>query len=410
MMDNVSERMDAWRTRLNDELQGNILGFWMKHAPDDNHGGFFGVITTDLSVIPDADKSLVLNTRILWTFAAAYRLHGDDSYLVTAKRAYAYILRHFVDQEYGGLYWMLHADGTVSNDKKQVYGQAFAIYALSEYYRATQQEEALELAVSLFGMLEEHSYDPVHKGYVEALSREWLQTGDFSLSDKDLNEKKSMNTHLHVLEAYTNLLRVWPEERLKHQLAELIEVTLSHIVHPDQSRFLLFFDEAWRSKSGHISYGHDIEGSWLLVEAAEVLGDAALLERVKHTAIAMAEHALKEGVDPDGGMVNEADAGGIVDDRKDWWPQAEAMVGFYNAYQMTGDRKFRDASLRSWQFIERSIIDHEHGEWFWNADREGRPNRDEPKVSAWKCPYHNGRACMEMLERLPQQSFESEEK
>ncbi|MED5020050.1 AGE family epimerase/isomerase [Paenibacillus chibensis] len=390
----------TWKSRLKQELTDGILGFWMKHAPDDTHGGFLGEIMPDLTVTPQADKSLVLNTRILWTFAAAYRLDGAEAYQQTAKRAYDYLLHYFVDREHGGMYWMLHADGSVSNDKKQVYGQAFAIYALSEYYRATGHEEALELAITLFRMLEEHSYDTVHKGYVEAMSREWQQTEDFSLSDKDLNEHKSMNTHLHVMEAYTNLLRVWQSEQLRRTLAELIEVTLDHIVHPDRSRFLLFFDEAWASKSDHISYGHDIEGSWLLVEAAEVLGDATLLERVKRTAIAMAEHALACGVDPDGGMVNEADAAGVIDARKDWWPQAEAMVGFYNAYQLTGQDRFRDASYRSWQFIEASLIDHEHGEWFWNTDRDGRPNRCQPKVSAWKCPYHNGRACMEMLERL----------
>ncbi|GIP28838.1 cellobiose 2-epimerase [Paenibacillus sp. J23TS9] len=394
------EQIDTWKSELKQELQEHILGFWMKYTPDEIHGGFLGEITPDLTVIQGADKSLVLNTRILWTFAAAYRLYGNEAYRQTADRAYQYILRHFVDQEYGGLYWMLHADGSISNDKKQVYGQAFAIYALSEYYRAVQQEEALHLAIDLFGILEEHSYDPEHKGYVEALSRDWQLTADFSLSDKDLNEKKSMNTHLHVLEAYTNLYRVWPDGKLHHQLAELIEVTLGHIVHPGQTHFLLFFDEAWQAKSDHISYGHDIEGSWLMVEAAEVLGEAELLNRVKQTAVAMAEHALTAGVDPDGGMVNEADSSGYIDTRKDWWPQAEAMVGFYNAYQLTCDNKFHDASLYSWQFIKRSIIDPEHGEWFWNADREGRPNREQPKVSAWKCPYHNGRACMEMIERL----------
>ncbi|MWV46475.1 N-acyl-D-glucosamine 2-epimerase [Paenibacillus sp. HJL G12] len=397
---NLLAQAETWKSELEKELHEHILGFWMKYALDEKHGGFLGEIATDLTVRDDADKSLVLNARILWTFAAAYRLYGNETYLQPATRAYQYILRHFVDREYGGLFWMLHADGSVSNDKKQVYGQAFAIYALSEYYRAVQQEEALDLAIHLFRLLEEYSYDSEHKGYLEALSRSWQQTGDFSLSDKDLNEKKSMNTHLHVLEAYTNLYRVWPDPRLHHQLTELIEVTLNHIVHPDQSHFLLFFDETWVAKSDHISYGHDIEGSWLMAEAAEVLGDEELLSRVKQTAVSMAEHALARGVDQDGGMVNEANASGYIDTRKDWWPQAEAMVGFYNAYQLTGDIKFREASLRSWQFIGQSIIDHEYGEWFWNADRKGRPNRDQPKVSAWKCPYHNGRACMEMIERL----------
>ncbi|MNP27382.1 Cellobiose 2-epimerase [compost metagenome] len=209
-----------------------------------------------------------------------------------------------------------------------------------------------------------------------------------------------MNTHLHVMEAYTNLLRVWPSTTLRTQLHELIEVTLDHIIDSTTNHFHLFFDEEWHVKSDHISYGHDIEGSWLLLEAAEVLGDANLLERTKAVAIAMAEATYSEGVDPDGGIVNEANSKGLLDTDKDWWPQAEAMVGFYNAYQMTGDAKFEQASLHSWSFIQKYIVDHEHGEWFLSVNREGVPNSAHPKVSPWKCPYHNARACMEILERL----------
>ncbi|WP_337098316.1 AGE family epimerase/isomerase [Paenibacillus sp. YIM B09110] len=396
----MSDWKQQWLPAIEAELKDNILGFWMKHSIDEEKGGFYGYISRELEVDASADKSSVLNTRILWTFASAYRIYKDKQYLRIAERAYAYVTEHFIDREYGGLYWMVDAEGSPSQPKKQIYGQAFAIYALSEYYRATGHEPALAQAIELFSVLEKHGYDPIHKGYVEALSREWEQTDDLSLSNKDLNEKKSMNTHLHVLEAYTNLYRVWKSDELSAKLKELIEVTIKHIIDADSAHFLLFFDEEWNSKSEHVSYGHDIEGSWLLVEAAEVLGNEALLAESKAIALRMAEATLNEGVDKDGGLWNEADAHGLIDADKDWWPQAEAVVGFYNAYQMSGDEKYRDAAQRSWQFIENYIVDKQFGEWHWSVNEDGKPSENVQKVSAWKCPYHNGRACFEMLERL----------
>ncbi|MNW55048.1 Cellobiose 2-epimerase [compost metagenome] len=295
---------------------------------------------------------------------------------------------------------MVDADGNPSQDKKQIYGHAFVIYALVEYYLADQCQAALDLSIELYRLIEEHSYDKLHKGYIEAVARNWKYTGNLSLSSKDLNEKKSMNTHLHVLEAYTNLYRVWQSPELTHSLSELIEVTMDQIVDHTTGHFLLFFDEKWNVKSSHISYGHDIEGSWLLLEAAEVLQNPQILKRVKSTAITMAEAVYAKGIDQDGGIWNEADPGGLIDTNKDWWPQAEAMVGFYNAYELTGDSKFRDAAIQSWEFIRKYIVDHKYGEWHWGVQQDGTPLPNEPKISAWKCPYHNGRACLEMLTRL----------
>lgn len=389
-----------WLERIEQELESNILGFWMKHTVDEQNGGFYGFISRDLTVNPEAGKSLVLNTRILWTFASAYRILGNEQYLKIADRAYSYINKHFIDNEFGGLYWMVDAAGSPLETKKQVYGQAFAIYAFSEYYRATGNEAALQQAIELFRTLERYSYDKEYKGYFEAMTREWQETDDNSLSEKDLNEKKSMNTHLHVMEGYTNLYRVWKSDELHAKLKELIEITIKHIVNPDNAHFILFFDEQWNYRSEHISYGHDIEGSWLLFEAAEVLGDEALLEEVKAIAIRMAEATFNEGVDEDGGLLNEAGPDGLIDTHKDWWPQAEAVVGFYNAYQMTREEKYRDAAVRSWSFIEDFIVDKEHGEWLWSVTRDGAPSGNIEKVSPWKCPYHNGRACFEMIERL----------
>ncbi|MRN55960.1 AGE family epimerase/isomerase [Paenibacillus monticola] len=389
-----------WLSQLEKELQDNILGFWMKHTIDEEHGGFIGEIDNKLNIIAGAEKSLVLNARILWTFASAYRLYQLPEYLTIAERAYAYLLKHFADKEYGGLFWMVDATGSPSQPKKQIYGQAFAVYALAEFYHATERPEVLEEAIQLFHIIEKYGYDPIYKGYIEALSRDWQMTDDLSLSTKDMNEKKSMNTHLHVLEAYTGLYRVWKSTELRDKLGELIDTMLEHIIDERGQHFHLFLDEEWNIKSDRISYGHDIEGSWLLVEAAETLGDKELLKRVRTVAISMAEAVLADGVANDGGIWNEADHNGLINKEKDWWPQAEAVVGFYNAYQLTGETKFADAAKAAWSFIDTYMVDHKLGEWNWGVDEHLRPMAHEPKVSAWKCPYHNSRACFEMIHRL----------
>ncbi|MFD2670890.1 AGE family epimerase/isomerase [Marinicrinis sediminis] len=395
--------MQAWKQQFEDELQHNILRFWMTHTRDEEQGGFYGEISPTMQVQTDAEKGLVLNARILWTFSSAYRLNPDPAYADMANRAYEVLTSQFVDAEFGGLFWAVDPIGRPTADKKQVYGQAFVIYALAEYNRAFGHDQAREQAIALFHLMERYSYDRQYKGYVEALSRAWEPMEEVSLSAKDMNEKKSMNTHLHVLEAYTNLYRIWPADELADKLTELIETTIRYIIDTETGHFHLFLDEAWTVKSDHISYGHDIEGSWLLVEAAQVLENPGLLEQVKTVALKMAEATLKEGVDPDGGLLNEASArDGLIDTNKDWWPQAEAVVGFFNAYQMSGDQSYLEAARNSWSFIQQYLIDRKHGEWYWGVTREGQPVPDAPKVSAWKCPYHNGRACIEMIERIDQ--------
>ncbi len=396
----MTQKNKDWLAKIEAELKDNILQFWLEHTIDEENSGFYGFISRDLTVNRQADKGLVLNTRILWTFSAAFRLYGEPQYMEMADRAYRYITSYFIDFQHGGLYWMLDYKGAVTSSKKQVYGQAFAIYAFSEYYRATGYEDALTKAVELFHVLERHSYDPVDKGYIEALARDWSETNENSLSDKDLNTKKSMNTHLHVLEAYTNLYRVWPEPALRDKLRELIVVMLRHIVDNESYHFKLFFDMEWNSQNSHISYGHDIEGSWLIHEAAEVLGEPELLQESVAVAIAMAEVTLREGVDEDGGLFNEAEPGKLLDSNKDWWPQAEAVVGFYNAYQLSGDHSYLEAARKSWHFIETNLVDKEYGEWLWSVKRNGSPSDNIEKVSPWKCPYHNSRACFEMIGRL----------
>ncbi len=400
--------LQLWRREIEDELKDNILAFWIKHTVDSKNGGFIGEITSDMGMRVDADKGLVLHARMLWTYAAAFRIHRDPAYLIMAERAYHYLFEAFYDRIYGGFYWKVNHKGEPVQSKKQVYGQAFVIYALAEYVRAVPNQGALDRAIELFELLELHSHDSEYGGYIEALDEDWGETANLRLGDGDMNARKSMNTHLHMMEAYTNLYRVWQSERLKKRLSELITLTIDHILDEEGRHFKLFFDDDWTVKSHEVSFGHDIEGSWLLFEAGEVLGDSALLDRARHAAIAMAEATYVDGTDEDGSIFNEASPNGHIDTDKHWWPQAEAVVGFVNAYQLTGEERYLEKAYGAWRFIAAYIVDKKHGEWHWKTDRAGRPDLSQHKVGPWKCPYHNGRMGFELLERLPKLLPESE--
>ncbi|UOE93071.1 AGE family epimerase/isomerase [Alkalihalobacillus sp. LMS39] len=383
------------------ELKENILPFWIEHTVDEINGGFYGFITNDLDVNKGAEKGCILNSRILWTYAKAYRTYGDERYLEMATHAFQYVKNVFWDKEYDGLYWMVDFKGVPVEDRKHIYNQAFGIYGLTEYYMATKEEESLKLAIKLYELIEKYSYDKENKGYFEAFTREWRTDEDLRLSGKDLNTPKSMNTHLHILEAYTNLYRVWKDEHFKEKVKELIVVTLEHIV-SEEAQFKLFFDEKWNSKSDIISYGHDIEGSWLLYEAAEVLEDVELLMKVQNITIAMAKKVLEEGLDQDGSVINERE-NEHIDRDKIWWVQAEAMVGFFNAYQLTSDQAYVETVDRIWTFTKKYIIDQQNREWYWKREANLEIS-NLPKVEPWKCPYHNSRFCFEILARIKEMS------
>jgi mannobiose 2-epimerase len=390
------------------DLRENILPFWMGRVPDQTHGGFLGHIADDLTVDPAGPKGGVLNARILWTFAAAFRRYGEDAYREAADRALSYLLTRFWDETHGGIYWMLDHEGRPLADRKQTYAIAFALYALAEYHRATGGDEALERAVRLYRAIEEHATDPVCGGYWEARARDWTPLEDVRLSEKDRNSPKSMNTHLHVMEGYTNLLRVWEGEGLRDRLRALVEIHLERIVDPVSGHLLLFFDEEWRPVDGAVSYGHDIEASWLIVEAAEVLGEARLREEAAAVAEKIARVTLAEGFDREhGGVFAERDDGGPLDDEKHWWMQAEAIVGFVNAWEMTGDAAFLEAAESTWRFVDRFLIDRTYGEWRWRVARDGSPIPGLPKVEPWKCPYHNSRAALEAVERADRLASEA---
>jgi mannobiose 2-epimerase len=385
------------RQKAEAELLSNILPFWLNNSIDDDHGGFRGQIANDLTFDPHAVKGLILNARILWTFSKAFSVYRYPVYLVAARRAYEYLTSFFSDAEFGGLYWMLDFEGRPIDTKKRIYGQAFTIYALAEYAYASGESDALTRAMRLVGQIESAAHDPRRGGYFETCERDWTLAADQRLSEVDMDEKRSMNTHLHLLEAYAALLRVHEDPAVRLRLRELIEIFLHRILNPITHHFILFFDERWRPRSKKISFGHDIEGSWLLCEAAEVLGDAQLLARARQTAVEMAQAVCEQGIDADGGLLYEADATGIIDAAKHWWPQAEAVVGFLNAGQISGQPHFLRAAERSWAFIEEQIVDHVHGEWFSLASQSGA---DQEKVGPWKCPYHNSRTCFEVMRRL----------
>lgn len=396
-----SQTMNArqQRSEMSAELE-RILDFWLTHGIDETNGGFVAELDNENQVRPDAEKSAILNARILWTFSAALRATGKQEYRKGADRAYAFVCSHFIDREFGGVFWSLHSDGSVANDRKQLYAIAFTIYGLSEYHGATGNAEALELAISLFQDIEKHGFDAGKDGYLEAFARDWSDLDDFRLSDKDENAPKTMNTHLHIMEAYANLYRYWKNEVLERQLRGILEVSLTKILQED-FRFALFFDVDWNPTNRNVSYGHDIEGSWLLQEAAEVLADEALVERVKAIAVKMAEAVYADGVARQGGVKEEFHVGhGVKDTSFHWWPQAEGVVGFYNAFQVSGEQKFLEMALYLWEFTRDHLLDLENGEWFWHVDAEGNALKDNSKVDFWKCPYHNGRACLEIMQRV----------
>ncbi len=392
----AADRVRQLKDEALEELTGNILPFWMERMRDRDRGGFAGRISGKGIPDPEADKGAILNARILWTFSAAYRTLGSPEYLETATAAKREIIDRFYDGEYGGVFWSLTPDGRPKDTRKQIYALGFAIYGLSEYCRATGDAEALDYAVRLFHDIERHSFDKAKNGYFEAFSRDWSPIGDMRLSEKDVNECKTMNTHLHILEPYANLYRVWKAPELEKQLRNLIWLFTDRILDRETMHLRLFFDEDWRSSHEIISYGHDIEAAWLLMEAAETLSDPRLAEEVARTAEAVAD-AASEGFIPGAGMIYECHGDtAAVDADRHWWVQAETVVGYLKIWRMSGREDALEKAFGCWEFIKRHIIDRKGGEWHWSLRADGSVNTDDDKAGFWKCPYHNGRMCLEI--------------
>lgn len=390
----------AMKREMQEVLQQNILRFWLDKMQDRERGGFYGRIDGHGQLHAEAEKGAILNARILWAFSAAYRVLGNREYLEAAQRARQYLVAHFIDPDYGGVYWSVDCEGRPLDTKKQFYAIGFALYGLSEFVRATGDGEALEQAIALYRCIEEHALDHEYNGYIEAMTRDWQPIADMRLSELDANYPKSQNTHLHIIEPYTNLYRVWKSAELKASLRNLIDIFTDRILNPATHHLDLFFDMNWTRGVGALeSYGHDIECSWLIHEAALVLGDADVLKKVE-PVVRMVAQASEKGLNADGSMVHEANLDtGYVDSDLHWWVQAEAVVGFFNLWQHFHDEAALEKANHCWQYIKDNLIDYENGEWYWSRHKDGRLNLDDDKAGFWKCPYHNSRMCLEIMER-----------
>jgi mannobiose 2-epimerase len=396
----VSPDLKDFSRRVSEQLFGHILPFWSGPALDQEQGGWMGWLSNDLKPDRTQPKGLIVNSRILWAFSAVYRARPEPVYRQMADRAADFVMNRFWDAQHGGAFWRLDDRGRVLDDAKKTYGQAFYIYALVEYHRAFDSKPALDRALQLFELLECYPRDPEFGGYFEVCARDWSVAQDSRLSEKDMDEKKSMNNHLHVLEAYTNLYCATRSPAVEQRLIDLIQLFLQRIVDPRTGHLHHFFDEQWRVRSDTYTFGHDIEASWLLCEAAEALDDPALLGQARTIARQIAETVLDEGFDGAGGLCYEGKAGQIIDHGKECWPQAEAAIGFINAFQISGEEKFLAAAVQVWNYVEQHLVDRVHGEWFWRINPDGKPDPKLPKVSEWKGPYHASRACLETLKRL----------
>lgn len=405
---------------IEQELINDILPFWEKNACDTRSGceGFYGSISSSGQADAEAPRSIVMTSRFLWTYSAAARHLKNPALLKMADFAYRTIVSKYWDSENGGVYWSVLPDGTPCVSKKQIYGEAFCCYGLCEYAAAIKElrqdvlsEEAMNYALDIYNFLEKYALDPEDGGYLEACAQNWSPTDDMILSPKDMNCPKSMNTNLHVMEAYTNLYRTLPvvfsdakaiRAEVGDSLAALVRLTVEKILQPD-AHLGMFFDMKWNPLSDEISYGHDIEASWLLWEAACELKDEELKSKIKETVIKVAETALNEGFDHENGCMENflrSEPEGKVRDRtRVWWNQAEAMNGFYNAWEMTGETKYSDACHAEWNWILNHQKDRENGEWWNEVDVNGNPVLTEDKGGNWKTSYHNGRTCLELLRR-----------
>lgn len=387
--------------RTHAELFDNILPFWCGPAVDHHQGGWMGWLDNDLKPDRSKPKGLVVHSRILWTFSAVYQFRPDPAYRQMAERAFHYLKTRFQDRVHGGAFWHLNDAGAVIDDRKNIYGQAFYIYALAEFHRAFGAPEALDEARAVFDLIETKARDPKRDGYIELCRRDWSREPPHRrLAFLPVLSTRSMNTHLHLLEAYTNLFRVQPTDVLERRLRELIGLFLHSILDPNTGHLGHEFDARWRCRSTSYTYGHDIEASWLLCEAACAIGDPNLIVTTRAAALQIVKATRAEGLGPDGGLYQEGRSGAVIELGRECWPQAEALVGFLNAYQFAGDGAYLETAYDIWRFIDLNLADRVQGDWFWRIATNGRPDPALPKVSEWKGPYHATRACLETQRRL----------
>ncbi|MBR6211505.1 MAG: AGE family epimerase/isomerase [Bacteroidales bacterium] len=383
---------------IENNLTENILPFWMDYTVDPD-GGFYGTVMNDGTPRP-TDKGAIMNARIIWTFSRAYRIYGNPAYKEMADRAAEYFKEHFIDKKYGGVYWSVTSEGNMSDGTKQTYANAFGVYGLSEHFRATGDISSLEAAKDIFHVLQKYSHDPVKKGYIEVFDRDWSRSGAKGV-DGRTETSKTMNTHIHVMEGFTNLWFVWPDPEVKAAILELLDILQTHLYNADTKHLILYCNDDWKMVATEDSYGHDIETSWLMCESAEAVGDEALIAKIRKQAIEMVDVALAEGIRPDGGMKYEGE-------RLQWWPECETVIGCINAWQITGDRKYFDAAAKCWDFTEKYFVDKEVGGWYKDIMADGTPVARSAKASMWNCPYHNSRMGYEVVARLAHPAVHTE--
>lgn len=381
---------------IKNELITDIIPFW-EGLKDDENGGFYGLLSYNLKLDKEAEKGCILNSRITWFFANAYLRLKDEKLLECAKHGYKFMTEKCFDERYGGVFWSLDHKGNPLDTTKHTYNQAFCIYALCAYFEATGEKEALIKAYELFFIIEEKCTDKY--GYLEAFTRDFKPESNEKLSENGVLAEKTMNTLLHVLEAYTQFYKVTKDARVAECLHRILDIFANHVYNPVLKRQEVFFDKTYNSILDLHSYGHDIETAWLVDRTLEILSDEKLTESISPITNALAEKTFETAF-KDNSLANECEKG-VVNTHRVWWIQAETVVGFINEWEKTGDEKFLKAAENEWEYISKYIIDKRQGsEWYWEVDENGKPFENRPIVEPWKCPYHNGRMCFEVMDRL----------
>ena len=387
--------MGRFVKEIEEELTQKLIPFW-ENLRDEEYGGFYGYMGYDLKVQKDYEKGCILNSRILWFFANAYMTLGEEKLKEDADHAYAFLKEKCLDKEYGGMFWSVTYDGKPSDTTKHTYNQAFALYALSSYYRLTKNPNAKQLAYQLFDLIQEKAFDGA--GYLEAFDRNWKPASNEKLSENGVMASRTMNTLLHVFEAYSGFYRATKDERVAEAMRTILQIYQEKVFNPERNRQEVFFDLDYNSLIDLHSYGHDIESSWLIDDGCSLLGDAAL----NQTIFAM-DDRLAEGIYQTAyrnhSVLNECE-NGVDDETRVWWVQAESVLGFYHMYEKHGNCQYLQAAQDIFSYIEQYFLVSDHkSEWFWAVDKDGKPMQNLDIVNGWKCPYHNGRMCLELIRR-----------
>jgi len=379
---------------IKQHLIGDLIPFWKK-LRDEEFGGFYGELDYELTLYKKADKGGILNSRILWFFSNAYMTIQDKECLAYAKFAFEFLKDAFYDKEFGGVYWSVTYEGKPKDDSKHTYNQAFAIYGLASYYGITQDKEALMMAYALVDKIEGCCRDEA--GYLEAFNRKFQAVNNEKLSENGVIAARTMNTLLHVFEAYTELYRVDRKQEIADQMEWILDVFADKIYNPKERRLEVFFDLNYNSLINLNSYGHDIEASWLVDRGVEILGNPAYEKKITPITKELAAHIHEVAMD-ESSLYNECEDG-HVDTKKVWWVQAEAILGFLNGYRQDPSKKeYLDSTTKIWNFTKAYMIDHREGsEWFNELYKDGTPIKTKEIVGPWKCPYHNGRMCFEII-------------